>query len=255
MRCDEYRAARLGGDRGPEVEGHRTGCLACAASEGELRRVDGLLASAATWAEPPPDLEDRVQAAIAEVRHVGHVVTVPEPGNGSGIAAGPDGVADPAAPPGSQTEPVVDPPVLLRPAMARPRPNRRWLAWVAAAAVAAVVAVSMLRSTEPDWQVALAGEGPAPQATATVLGWATDAGTRMRIDAVDLPVAPDGFVYELWLSNGDTHLSAGSFRAASGIDLWIGVSRRDFPRVWVTMEPVDADATVNGETVLDDVTF
>lgn len=253
MRCDEYRTAWLDGDRGPEVEGHRARCPACAASEDELGRVDRLLAAGATWAEPPANLEHRVQAAIAGVRHVGHVAAVPDPANGSGFD-GPDGIVDPAAPP--ETKPVSEPSVLLRPATAPPRPSRRrWLAWVAAAAVAAAVSVSIMSSTGPDWEVALAGEGPTPQATATVAGWATDAGTRMRIDAVDLPAAPDGYVYELWLSNGDVHLSAGSFRAASGIELWIGVSRRDFPRVWVTLEAVDADTSLNGETVLDDINF
>ena len=153
-----------------------------------------------------------------------------------------DAPADPA--------PLAAPPI-LRVAEAPSRRSWGWLGWAAVAAVAIGVAVPVVRSNGPDWEVTLAGTGPSPQATATVAGWATDSGTRMRIDAEDLPPAPEGWVYELWMSRGDVHLSAGSFTSADGVDLWTGVSRRDFPRVWVTLEPVDADPSVNGEAVLD----
>jgi len=229
--CAEYRTARLSGDTGPELDAHLAGCVACTAIAAEVDEASDLLAAPTTWADPSADLEDRIVAAVVEAATV------------AGLTPGGDGAAAP--------DPTAEPPPILRVAEAPSSPRRGWLAWVAAAAVAALIAIPVLRANEPDWELTLYGEGPSPEATATVVGWATDAGTRMRINAVDLPVAPAGYVYEMWLSNGDIHLSAGSFRAADGVDLWIGVSRADFPRVWVTLEPVDADASVNGETVLD----
>ena len=63
--------------------------------------------------------------------------------------------------------------------------------------------------------------------------------------------APDGFVYEFWLSDGPVHISAGTFHSDGEIELWSGVSRADFPRLWITLEPLDEDESPSGNTVLD----
>jgi hypothetical protein len=66
-----------------------------------------------------------------------------------------------------------------------------------------------------------------------------------------LDPAPEGYVYELWFSNPATRVSAGTFRTAGDVELWTAVSRRDYPRLWVTLQPVGAyDDYV---TVLDTV--
>jgi Anti-sigma-K factor rskA len=223
MTCAEYLAGRLAGDESQEMTAHRRSCAACAARDIERAAVAAALAEPSTWAVPSAGLEEAVVAAVGELDRM-------------------EGPAEPT--------PVAAPPI-LRVATAPSRRSWGWLGWAAVAAVIVGVSIPVIRSNAPDWEVTLAGTGPSPQATATVAGWATDSGTRMRIDAEDLPPAPEGWVYELWLSRGDVHLSAGSFTAADGVDLWTGVSRRDFPRVWVTLEPVDADTSVNGEAVLD----
>lgn len=129
----------------------------------------------------------------------------------------------------------------------------RWVRPLVAAAVV-VVAVGLygvLRSPSPDWEVAMPGTDLAPLATSTVAGWNTDAGTRMILAVEGLDPAPDGFVYEFWLSDGPLHISAGTFSADGEIELWSGVTRAEFPRLWVTLEPLDDDESPSGQTVLD----
>ena len=125
----------------------------------------------------------------------------------------------------------------------RSRRTRRWVA--AAVGIAAVVAAAAIvagtRSPGADWEVALAGTEAAPTAHAVARGWNEASGTRMKLDISGLQPAPVGFVYELWLSKGPVHVSAGTFHNSADAQLWVGVSRRDFPRVWVTLEPLNDD--------------
>lgn len=95
------------------------------------------------------------------------------------------------------------------------------------------------------------GTDIAPLATSTVAGWNEDAGTRIVVTIENLDRAPEGFFYEFWLSDGPLHISAGTFTAGGEIELWTGVSRRDFPRLWVTLEPIDEDEAPSEVTVLD----
>lgn len=127
------------------------------------------------------------------------------------------------------------------------------MAWVAAVAVVVVGLGSLawVRVTAPDWQAVMYGTMSSVQIDAAVEGWNTPSGTRVSVDARELEPAPSGFVYEMWLSSGPVHLSAGSFGGGEVADLFIGVSRRDFPRLWVTLEPLDEDTAPSGATVLD----
>lgn len=120
--------------------------------------------------------------------------------------------------------------------------RRKWLAPAAvAAAVLAVVAVVTLRPTGPDWEVALGATAEAVGVEATVLGWSEPSGTRVELDISGLAEAPEGYIYELWFSDGPIHISAGTFHNPEDVTLWAGVSRRDFPRLWITLEPLDDD--------------
>lgn len=140
------------------------------------------------------------------------------------------------------------------PRQARIAPRRSWT-WVgiAAAIVAAVaaVAITTARDGGPDWDVALPATDLAPNATASVQGWNEPAGTRMVLAVSGLAPAPDGFIYEFWLSDGPIHISAGTFHSPGEIELWSGVTRADFPRLWITLEPIDEDESPSGQTVLD----
>lgn len=130
---------------------------------------------------------------------------------------------------------------------------RRWIRPFSAAAVL-IVAVgfyAVLRGPAPDWEVPMPGTDAAPRATSMVAGWNEEAGTRMVVTIEGLDPAPDGYFYEFWLSDGPLHISAGSFTRDGEIELWTGVSRRDFPRLWVTLEPIDEDESPSPVTVLD----
>lgn len=104
--------------------------------------------------------------------------------------------------------------------------------------VGTVVAV---RDHGPDWEVGLFAAQAAPGSSGTARGWAEESGTRIELELAGLEPAGKGFVYELWLSDGPIHVSAGTFRGTTDLTLWAGVDRRDFPRVWITLEPIDGD--------------
>jgi anti-sigma factor RsiW len=139
------------------------------------------------------------------------------------------------------------------------RPNRilrggmvPWFAAAAAVLLAVVVGWAMLlRPVGPDWEVALPATGLAPGARASVTGWNEATGTRMVLSVTGLEPAPEGHVYELWLSAGPVYVSAGTFTGSGDIELWSGVARADFPRLWVTVEPIDGDVGPSGVTILD----
>ncbi len=126
---------------------------------------------------------------------------------------------------------------------------------VGVAAVAAllllVVAVVALRNDAPDWTVDIAGTDQAPLAMGTIEGWATSNGTRMVLNIDGLDPAPDGYFYELWLSRGPIHVSAGTFTATDDVVVWSGVPRRDYPRLWITLEAIDEDESPSPTTVMD----
>jgi hypothetical protein len=142
------------------------------------------------------------------------------------------------------------------PAPADDAKNRREVPWQLLTAVAAaiVIAVGIVVASQPpppDWEVAMPGTGAAPEATASVKGWNEPGGTRLVLNVTGLPEAPAGSVYELWLTNDEIHVSAGTFRAAGDVDLWVGVSRRDYPRLWVTLEKVDENESLSGINMMD----
>ena len=122
------------------------------------------------------------------------------------------------------------------------------------AAVALLVAGSwaLLRSPAPDWEVALPGTEHAPEAMGVVRGWNVAGGsTRLTLEVSGLDPAPAGTFYEFWFSEGSRHISSGTFTVADGTEMWVGVARKDFPRLWITLEPIDDDESPSGLTVMD----
>ncbi len=120
--------------------------------------------------------------------------------------------------------------------------RRPWLVPAAvAAAIVALLAIATWRVDGPDWEVALAATENAPGVEAAVRGWNEASGTRLRLDVSGLDPAPAGHVYELWFTEGPVHVSAGTFTDPTDVTLWVGVRRADYPRLWITLEPLDAD--------------
>jgi hypothetical protein len=137
---------------------------------------------------------------------------------------------------------------------ATPSSRRRW--WWAggagiAAAIVAFVAIVLTSAPGPDWEIPIPGTAEAPVAAGVVRGWNEADGTRIQLDVAGLPPAPTGSVYELWFSKDELHISAGTFVSAGNPELWVGVSRGDFPRLWITLEPLDTDESPSGVTVMD----
>lgn len=213
MRCDDYRAARLAGADTEEMAEHIAACADCRSLTPLLDDAGRALQDPAQWEDPPGDLEARIVADITAIA-------------------------------GTQ-----------RPAPAPSTPSRiRW-AWLGAAAIVVALAVAgglRLRSA-PDWTIEVAGTELAPSAVAIVDGWNTDAGTKMRVRTTGLDPAPDGFVYEMWLSKDEIHISGGTFTQPNDVELLIGVTRADYPRIWITLEAIDEDESPSPATVLDTV--
>ncbi len=130
--------------------------------------------------------------------------------------------------------------------------NRAWTATAVAALLVVVAgAFVLIQSRQPDWDIALPAS-PGIGATASVAGWNTPAGTRMEFSINGLEPAGENEYYEIWLTADDgRHVSAGTFTGPGRIESFAGVSRRDFPRIWVTLEPNDGDEGIGGPTVLD----
>jgi hypothetical protein len=133
------------------------------------------------------------------------------------------------------------------------RPSRRL--WTAAAALIAIAATGAtwgaLRNPGPDWEVALPGTPEAAAAVGSVKGWNETGGTRLIFDIEGLAPAPRGSVYEVWFSRDTLHVSAGTFTATGSLEMWAGVARRDYPRIWITLEPLDGNESPSGVTVMD----
>lgn len=127
--------------------------------------------------------------------------------------------------------------------------RRRWVGAVVAAVIA-IGAIAVGISNRPDWEIDLVGTETAPLASASIAGWNDGNSTRLRLDPTGLPVAPDGSFYELWFSGPDGLISAGTFTTADPVELVVGVKRRAFPRIWVTLEQIDADPLPSGTTLL-----
>lgn len=220
MMCDDFRAAFIAGDAGRDHP-HLDGCAACRDAIGYLDVTRSLLGDTALWEEPGPGLGDTITTLIS----------------GAAEAAA---TVDPSAA-GDTREP---------PTSAR----QTWIWGVAAVLVGlvAVVGVTLaMRGPAADWVVVMPGTSDAPGATATVAGWNTPNGTRLVLTIDGLEPAPAGSFYEMWLSNDDVHVSAGTFTDGGTVELLSGVPRSGYPRLWVTLEPVDADESPSHTTVLD----
>ena len=133
--------------------------------------------------------------------------------------------------------------------------RRRWQIIAAAAVVIVAVATGAFlfgRQPPPDWEITTAGVGPGESAVAVIGGWNVEGGTRVVLAAEGLAAAPAGYMYELWFIRDSSPISGGTFAAADQpVKLFVGVGRREYPRVAVTLEPLDGDPAPSGIFVFD----
>lgn len=207
---NEEREALIAGDRAGSLE------LDEAA---ELPLLSDLLADHSTWIEPGAGLEDAVLAAVANAKQTaGAAATHAHPG---------------------------------------PAPRRRRVARSAAVAAAAVaIAVGIMTmtrgGTSVDFKARLSATALAPGARASVEITRSEYGFRFTVDARGLPASPPGTYYQAWLkSAAGTLVPIGTFSLGDGrVNLWSGVSPKQFPTMTVTIESTDNDQTSSGRRVL-----
>lgn len=182
-------------------------------SDDDVAALAALLTRAETWDDPPRDLEDAVVAAIvSEASELSRATQI-------------------------------------TPAERRARAvwsRSRMLGAAAAVAVVVVGIVLMARGSTEGTTFTLEGTDAQPGASANVVISATPAGLKILLDTEGLPGAPDGYMYEAWVGDDTIGVSAGTFHLRGGdgpIELWAGVTGPEFHRLWITLEPVDDDAS------------
>ncbi len=187
-------------------EAHMAGCSQCLDEVASLRAAAGELALV-TLMSPPPSLRASVLREISSVRPLPPRATPEE-------APAPEHVALPVAPsaPASlETK---------RAERSRRAPIRQWLAGVAAAAVLATgglvwhpwssdTKTVQLTATQQVLQATDAQrfEQKVGDATATIVR--SPSLKKAVIVTANMPAAPEGKVYELWLQQGQTMVKAG----------------------------------------------
>ncbi|HEV3060113.1 MAG TPA: anti-sigma factor [Vicinamibacterales bacterium] len=220
-------------------EAHAAGCARCMAEIRELRRTAAALALSAPPAAPSPAVRDRLMAAVSADRGTG------APGvKLQGVGA-----------PGVKT---------VKPARA---PIAPWLAAAAALALALALAgyvVELRRGARSEQLIAavlaapdlaridLVGQPTAPSASARAF-WSRSRG--LVFTASNLPVAPAGRVYQLWvLSSQPAPTSAGLLKPdASGRVTASFNTPADLPQpvaMAVTLEPEGGVPAPTGDKYL-----
>src|SRR5215212_270038 len=182
------------------------------AERAEIERVSSVLGDAAVWAEPSPELQERVVSAIADA----------DAGSGSdrrswlryavpGIAA----------------------------------------AAVLAVGIAVGVQQLNGDEEGPVFAAAMSGTELSPDASGDVTLTKTTSGWRIELHATGLPRRADGEFYQAWLKDADGNLvPIGTFNEGMDVVLWAGVPPTAFPIVTITQEVADGDQASSGLVVL-----
>ena len=199
----------------------------------DLDDLRALLADPSAWAEPGPELEDHVTAAVVRAaasaapgRPVPARVTQPRRGDRRRIAT----------------------------ALGSRRPRIAWLTGLAAAAAAAVIAVVVTvggGSNATQFQATLAGTPLAPGASAQVTLTQTQSGWRIILQGQGLPRLDNGYYYEAWLKNpAGILVPIGTFNQPNNVTLWAGVPPTEYPTITVTRQPANGNPKSSGLRVL-----
>ena len=179
-----------------------------------LDLIREILGSEATWSEPPPEVADRLLAAI--------------------------GTREKVAP--------------VAPARARLGWRGAAAATLGAALVAVVLGVLGVFSPTDEQLVPIVGTDLQPEAAGEAAIREADAGWWIRLDIRDLPAAEVGTYYEGWVWNDDGEgVSIGTFHMrgdAETVVLWSGVDPADYPAIWVTLEDEDGDPSASDRIVM-----
>ena len=225
-------------------EAHLVSCSACRSEVASLRAAATEL-TLMTVAAPPSSLRESVLRNIASVRPLPPLVTPEEassPGLGERSTASAPDILAPASLDSKRAE------------RARRAPLRQWLAGVAAAAVLATgglvwhpwssgTGTVQLTATQQVLQATDAQriEARVGDATATVVRSASL--KKAVIVTADMPAAPEGKVYELWLQQGPTMVRAGLMPAGLANTVLLDGDAATAHAVGITVEPAGGSDT------------
>jgi hypothetical protein len=221
---DDERIAYLAGESSAPVD---------PAERARLDKLRAVLADPAVWAEPQPDLQERIVGAIASA------------GEGR-----PDTARD-LEPSASTAD--RDNVVQLR---------TRWTRYaILGAAAAVLVAVGFAigltnQGTEPvEYAASLRGTDLAPDASGEAALTQTDGGWEIHLQAEGLPRRDDGGYYEAWLKNDAGILvPIGTFNQPDDVTLWAGVPPSSYPTLTVTRQLANGNPASSGQVVLEGTT-
>ena len=199
---DEDRIAYLAGEDRPLDTDDRA----------ELDELRAMLGDPSIWADPTPDLEDRVVAAIGTAR----------------------------AAPARQV------------ATRRPMRWRVvGVAAALLIAIGIGVTLANREPSGEHFTLALAAPAGAATVDGHADFLRTDAGWRIKLDASGLPRLDSGRFYQAWMRNADgTLVPIGTFNEGKSVTLWAGVSPHDYPTLTVTEEAADGNQASSGKRVL-----
>lgn len=223
-----------------QFEEHLAACAACQAEVASLQEATALLAETSE-AAPPPALRDRVLAEIRTVRPL---------------------------PPGSSPAPATPP---VDTTVTPLRPRRRWTMLAAAAAVLAVVGggtavyqqvsdPGQSEATNPVDRVLRAGDAKRVTVTlpggvrATLIRSVTEG--KAVLVTRNMPAAPHGKVYELWLqTTGGAMVPAGLMKEAGSRTVLLQGDAASATAAGITVEPEGgSEAPTSDPIVLFDFT-
>ena len=207
----------------------------------DLDDLRALLADPSAWAEPSPDLEDAVTAAVLRAAA------------NSGATAAPVGATPGRSIPAGVTQPRRGRRPRVAAAQGSRRPRIAWLGGLAAAAAAAVIAVVVVSggSNATQFQATLAGTALAPGASAQVTLTQTQSGWRITLHGQGLPRLDNGYYYEAWLKNpAGILVPIGTFNQPNDVTLWAGVPPTQYPTITITRQPANGNPKSSGLRVL-----
>lgn len=242
----------------------------------ELDQVRDLLAAEGTWTEPPPELEDRVVAAIADAAGTADAPPQPE------RRPRPRQFATPVQPAGVQRaareaqaqQPAQPPPARqARPPQAARKQPRRQRSWVmtilerpayafgllavlvAVVAGAAAISNSGGGNTPPaplQFAMVVNGTSLAPGAHGSATLTKMSSGWQVVLAATGLPHLSGGRYYQAWLKNSAGVLvPIGTFNDAVRVTLWSGVPVTQFRTLTVTRQEANGNPASSGQRVLE----
>lgn len=239
-------------------EAHLAGCSECRIEVASLRAAAGEM-SAMTLTAPPPSLRASVLRDISSVRPLPPLVTAQESPatdlTATPAPPAPQGVPSLTSNEARDTTPSA-PASLERKRADRARwaPRRQWLVGVAAAAVLATGGVVWQPWSSDQSTVQLTAmeqvlqakdaqrfETKVGEATATVVR--SPSLKKAVIVTANMPDAPNGKVYELWLQQGAEMVRAGLMPAGQANTVLLEGDAASASAVGITVEPAGGSQT------------